>query len=87
MTRRTSHVDAGALFGMAADGSIWIDQPLELREEPAARPSLDSLEDIEAGHRPTVPDPEAGRGDVIKACEWCHADCYWDHFRGRLSHD
>ncbi len=97
MTRGpVSHVDRGQLFGLTADGAMYFEPALELvAEEPAGydrgRPpageELDSLEDREAGHRPSVPDPEAGRGDVIKACEWCHADCYWDHFKGRWCHD
>jgi hypothetical protein len=79
MTRGpVSHVDRGQLFGLTADGSMYVETPLELElvPEPAA-------------HRVHMARPAAGTDEVdeLRPCPSCDRDCFWDYIRGEWRHD
>ena len=98
-----SHVDRGQLFGLAADGSMYVEAPLELvggssmtrdtvRRDPlaeveAAGAAGESLEDYRAGHRPELERPGPEARDFLEECPTCGAECFWDYILGRWCHD
>ena len=72
-----SHVDRGQLFGLTADGTMYVEEPLELvagEVEP---------------HRVELERPAPGTDEVdeLRPCPACGRPCFWDYIRGAWRHD